>query len=165
MKLEAIFRHKVFKMLLKKKQDHRRDGQDAVLMETFRLQYLPGNRISPKNDSAMENLARHIIRASFSQERMRYLEQEGTVVYTAKDKKTSKSFPAFGWMASMCSHIPNRGEQIVRYYGYYSNVLGENAKQKARTISFPAPSKHMIIQKSSERIGQEKLGKTDSENL
>jgi hypothetical protein len=22
----------------------------------------------------------------------------------------------------MCSHIPNRGEQMVKYYGYYSNV-------------------------------------------
>ncbi len=22
----------------------------------------------------------------------------------------------------MCSHIPNKGEQMVRYYGYYSNV-------------------------------------------
>ena len=22
----------------------------------------------------------------------------------------------------MCSHIPNQGEQMVRYYGYYSNV-------------------------------------------
>jgi len=26
------------------------------------------------------------------------------------------------WLAAMCSHIPNRGEQMVRYYGYYSNV-------------------------------------------
>ncbi|MBW2183336.1 MAG: hypothetical protein JRF49_05655 [Deltaproteobacteria bacterium] len=25
-------------------------------------------------------------------------------------------------MAAMCSHVPNRGEQLVRYYGYYSNV-------------------------------------------
>jgi hypothetical protein len=24
--------------------------------------------------------------------------------------------------AAMCSHIPNRGEQMVKYYGYYSNV-------------------------------------------
>lgn len=31
-------------------------------------------------------MARYILRASFSQERMKYLEQEGTVVYTAKDK-------------------------------------------------------------------------------
>jgi hypothetical protein len=29
----------------------------------------------------MENLARHIIRASFSHERMQYLDQEGKVVY------------------------------------------------------------------------------------
>ena len=26
------------------------------------------------------------------------------------------------WLAAMCSHIPNRGEQMVRYYGWYSNV-------------------------------------------
>ncbi|HRS97762.1 MAG TPA: transposase, partial [Smithella sp.] len=38
-----------------------------------------GNRIAPKDETAMENLARYIIRASFSQERMRYLEKEGTV--------------------------------------------------------------------------------------
>ncbi len=70
----------------------------------------------------MENLARYIIRASFSQERMQYLDREGKVVYTAKDGKSSKVSPAQEWLAAMCSHIPNRGELIVRYYGYYSNV-------------------------------------------
>ena len=34
-----------------------------------------GNRISPTDDTAMENLARYIIRASFSQERMQHLDQ------------------------------------------------------------------------------------------
>ena len=63
----------------------------------------------------MENLARYIIRASFSQERMKYLDQEGQVVYTAKDRKTNKVFPAMEWLATMCSHIPNRGEQMVRW--------------------------------------------------
>jgi hypothetical protein len=89
-----------------------------------------GNRISPKDDTTMENLARYIIRASFSQERMQYLDQEGKVVYAAEacpgrrsgDGKSSKVFPALEWLAAMCSHIPNRGEQMVRYYGYYSNV-------------------------------------------
>ena len=42
----------------------------------------------------MENLACYIIRASFSQERMQYLDQEGKVVYTSTDVSTSKSFPA-----------------------------------------------------------------------
>jgi len=53
---------------------------------------------------------------------MKYLDQEGQVIYTAKDRKTNKVFPAMEWLAAMCTHIPNRGEQMVRYYGYYSNV-------------------------------------------
>jgi hypothetical protein len=29
----------------------------------------------------------------------------------------------------MCSHVPNKGEQMVRYYGYYSNVsIGKRQK-------------------------------------
>ncbi len=71
-----------------------------------------GNRISPHDETAMENLARYIIRASFSQERMQYLDQEGKVVYTSKNGKTTKVFPALEWLAAMCSHIPNKGEQI-----------------------------------------------------
>jgi hypothetical protein len=84
-----------------------------------------GNRISPQDETAMENLARYIIRASFSQERMTYLEHEATVVCTAKDGKEQKVFPAMEWLAAMCSHIPNKGEQMVRYYGHYSNVARE----------------------------------------
>ena len=48
-----------------------------------------GNRIWPKDETAMENLARYIIRASFSQERMTYLDQEATVIYAAKDGKNA----------------------------------------------------------------------------
>src|SRR3989304_10396511 len=59
-----------------------------------------------------------------------YLEPEGRVGYTAKDKKTSRVFPAMECLAAMCSHIPNRGEQMVRYCGYYSNVSrGKRQKQ------------------------------------
>jgi hypothetical protein len=33
-------------------------------------------------------------------------------------------------LAAMCSHVPNKGEQMVRYYGYYSNVSrGKRKKQ------------------------------------
>jgi len=35
---------------------------------------------------------------------------------------TNRIFPALEWLAAMCSHIPNRGEQMVRYCGFYSNV-------------------------------------------
>jgi hypothetical protein len=88
-----------------------------------------GNRISPLDETAMENLARHIIRASFSQERMTYLDQEATVVYTAKDGKDTNVFPAMEWLAAMCSHIPNKGEQMVRCYGHCSNVSRGKRKE------------------------------------
>ena len=79
----------------------------------------------------MENLARYIIRASFSQERMTYIQAESKVSYQSKDGKEEKVFDALEWLAAMCSHVPNKGEsfdlealdrQMVRYYGYYSNV-------------------------------------------
>jgi len=47
-----------------------------------------------------------------------------------KDGETTKNFPALEWLAAMCSHIPNRGEQIVRYYGYYSNVSRGKRQQE-----------------------------------
>jgi hypothetical protein len=88
-------------------------------------------------ETAMENLARYIIRASFSQERMQYLDQEGKVIYTAKDGRASKAFPALEWMAAMCAHIPNRGEQMVRYYGYYSNVARGKRKEAGTVDVIP----------------------------
>ena len=90
-------------------------------MAAFRLQRpvvdligdLLRHRISSDDDTAMENLAHYIIRASFSQERMQYLDQEGTVVYTSKDGATTRNFPALEWLATMCSHIPNRGDTHI----------------------------------------------------
>jgi hypothetical protein len=113
-------RHNVFKMLLAKGKITR---EMIALLSAWKhsgFHVFCGNRISPNDETAMENLARYIIypeghtRASFSQERMTYLDQEGKVVYTAKacpgprsgDKKTSKVFPALEWLAVMCSHIP-----------------------------------------------------------
>jgi hypothetical protein len=43
---------------------------------------------------------------------------EESFVDTSKNGKSSKIFPALEWLAAMCSHIPNRGEQTVRYYGF-----------------------------------------------
>jgi hypothetical protein len=95
----------------------------------------------------MENLARYIIRASFSQERMRYDAKTSTVIYKSKDGGRQKTFDALEWLAAMCSHVPDKGEQMVRYYGYYSNVsrgrrqkTGEDAAV-AYVLEPPMPDK------------------------
>ena len=147
-KLEAIFRHKVFKMLLKKGKI---TEEMVRMINTWRhsgFNVFCGNRISPNDDTAMENLARYIIRASFSQERMSYLEKEGTVVYRAKNGKDPKTFPALEWLAAMCSHIPNRGEQMVRYYGYYSNVARGKRKEAGTDNIIPCMTESVANNKA-----------------
>ena len=37
----------------------------------------------------------------------------------------------------MCSHIPNKGEQMMRYYGFYSNVARGKRKTEARDDLIP----------------------------
>jgi hypothetical protein len=51
------------------------------------------------------------------------------VLYRSKDGKNERTFDALEWLAAMCSHVPNKGEQMVRYYGYYSNVCRGQRKK------------------------------------
>ncbi|RZB37986.1 MAG: hypothetical protein SRB2_00693 [Desulfobacteraceae bacterium Eth-SRB2] len=88
-----------------------------------------GPRILPWQRKSMENLACYIIRASFSQERMTYHRETGQVEYRSKDEKETQMLHALEWLAAICSHVPNKGEQMVRYYGYYSNVARGKRKK------------------------------------
>jgi hypothetical protein len=127
--MEEIFKHKLFKFLLSKGKI----TQELIdLHSTWRhsgFNVFCGERIQPGDEKAMENLARYIVRASFSQERMTYIRDESKVVYQSKDGKSEKVFDALEWLAAMCSHVPNKGEQMVRYYGYYSNVARGKRKK------------------------------------
>ena len=100
--LHDLFRYEVFKLL-------KSEGKitDCVIenMTNWRHSgfsvYFCGRPIWPHNDQGLENLARYIIRASFSHERMSYLPaadcSTGTakVVYKSKDKTTSKTFSSY----------------------------------------------------------------------
>lgn len=46
------------------------------------------------------------------------LDGRAKVIYRSKDGRTSKTFEALDWLAQLVTHIPNKGEQMVRYYGY-----------------------------------------------
>ena len=59
------------------------------------------------------------------------------VVYASKDGKSIEVFSAMEWLAAMCSNIPNRGEQMVRYYGYYSNVVRGKRQQERIDDAIP----------------------------
>ena len=134
-KLTEIFRHKVLKMLLAKGKITR---ERIRLMESwthsgFHVHCGPG--IAPDDHRAMENLAAYIIRASFSQKRMEYLPEQAKVIYRSKDGREHKTYGALDWLAAMASHLPLKGEQLVKYYGHYSNrARGERRKKDRDTV-------------------------------
>ena len=52
------------------------------------------------------------------------------IVLSGKKGKEKKVFTAMDWLAALTAHIPDRGEQRVRYYGWYSNK-SRGIRQKA----------------------------------
>jgi hypothetical protein len=142
--LEELFRYEVLKML-------KAEGKisDAVIENMLSwchsgFRVYCGPTIWPNNDQGLEDLARYIIRACFSQERMTYIAAKDTldgqakVIYRSKDRRTSKTFEALDWLAQLVTHIPNKGEQMVRYYGYYSNKSRGMRKKAGADDQVPA---------------------------
>jgi len=132
--LEEIFRHKVFRMLLSKGKITEELVSMLMSWRHSGFNVFCGPCIYPLDETAMENLARYIIRASFSQERMSYAEEERIVVYRSKDGKEEKIFDGLEWLAAMCFHVPVKGEQMVRYYVDFSNLPGAD-EDKDETCS------------------------------
>ena len=135
--LEELFRHGVFKMFKTEGKINDTVIENMLNWHHSGFNVYCGNAIWPHNEEGLENLARYIIRASFSQERMTYIPANDSsdgakVVYESKDGKTSKTFDALDWLAQLTTHIPHRGEQMVRYYGFYSNK-SRGLRKKAGT--------------------------------
>ena len=83
--------------------------------------------------AAHERLARYCARCPVSLERLEYDRESGTVTY-ASDKADGPtagrhSFEAVEFIARLVAHIPDKGQVMQRYYGYYaSRTRGERRK-------------------------------------
>jgi len=71
-------------------------------------------------------VAEYILRSPFSLEKLRYHARIGTIIYRSRMhpvlKRNFEVFSATDCLAALTAHIPNAGEDLVRYYGWYSNV-------------------------------------------
>ena len=135
--VEEIFRLKVFRILLLKGKitEHLIDMLMTSRHSGFNI--FCGPRIHPREQEAMENLARYIIRASFSRERMTYIPEKSKDAYKSKNGKQEKDFDVLEWLAAMASHVPNKGEQMVGYCGYKSNVSRGKRKKGTAMDLYP----------------------------
>jgi hypothetical protein len=93
--LEALFRHEVLKMLKAEGKISDTVIENMLSWSRSGFNVYCGPTIWPNNDQGLEDLARYIIRACFSQQRMTYiaatdtLDGQAKVIYRSKDGCTS----------------------------------------------------------------------------
>ncbi len=147
--IEKLFIHRIFKMLLRKGLITERVIELISSWAHTGFGVYCGKMMNPKDAKSTENLARYIIRASFSQERMKYYPDKAKVTYKSKYGKDVKEFSCLERMAALVCHIPDRGGQTLRYYGHYSNVTrGRLKKEKVE------PEFHIIEDESPGRLNR-----------
>ena len=82
--LEDLFRHEVFKMLKSEGKINELIIENMTGWRHSGFNVYCGKVIWAHNEDGLENLARYIIRASFSQERMTYIAADDSADGTAK---------------------------------------------------------------------------------
>ena len=152
--LELIFRTEVLKML---KKEGKINGAIIENMNNWQhsgFNVYCGESIDPDNQEGIERLAQYIVRAPFSQERMTYIpehkskDNRSAVIYTSKTTNAKETFSATDFLARLITHIPNKGEQLVKYYGYYSNKSRGLRKKEETGNDTPAIINSDILRKS-----------------
>jgi len=138
-----VFRASVFKMLKKEGKI----GDDLInrLMSSRHSGFSVHNgvRVRRDDDEGREALAQYIIRNTFSVEKLTYINETATVSYRSKmshgnnSKKNLEVYTAEKFIAAITQHIPEKSFQMVRYYGWYSNVSRGKCKRSDQDELIP----------------------------
>jgi len=112
-KLENLFRHKVLKLLLSEKRISEEWVKKLLGWRNSGFNIHNQVKIKSRDKRGRESLAQYILRSPFSLEKMTYQLQSKTVVYRSKMnpvlKKNFAIFPVLDWIATLTTHIPNKG--------------------------------------------------------
>jgi len=71
---------------------------------------------------------------------MEYLPEQARVLYRSKDGKEQKSYDARDRLAAMGTHVPARGQQSVRSYGFLSNASRGKRRKEQDEGAEPLPT-------------------------
>ena len=126
--LMLLFRHHVLRNLLA----CGRIGQATLdILDRFHhpgFSAYEGEGVAADDSAARERLASYVIHAPFSLARLHYDREAGIVTYDPRPSSRSNPSPTpaerfspLDALAALTAHIPAKGQQVVRYCGYYSN--------------------------------------------
>ena len=132
------WRRKVFDLLL---SEGKIDQETIDQMTTWQHSGFSVDRsvyLSKGDVAGLERLAEYMVRCPLSLARMTRVTDEGSVIYRAEKtecrrfpqaaaedlrsgpRRNFQVFDVFDFLAELTQHIPDKGEHLVRYYGWYS---------------------------------------------
>jgi hypothetical protein len=143
-----LFRHKLLKTLLAMEKISQRLVDILLSWRHPGLSVFQGDSVSPDDHEARERLARYCVRPPIALDRLYYHRQTHQVTYDPKnherspgpDSPASATCPALDFLAALCAHIPDAGQQLARYYGQFSNVRRARARHACPLPSQPVQS-------------------------
>ena len=125
--LEELFRAKVINLLVGEKLLPPERVQVLYSWKHSGFNLHAGEPVPPEAKADLEDLAQYILRNPFSVEKMTLESPTDMVIYrsrlNAKINRNFEVFTATDFLAAITQHIPDKGAQMVRYYGWYSNKM------------------------------------------
>jgi hypothetical protein len=127
--LTRLFQHHVLEMLTHQRRLSREFADRLRGWHPSGFQVYCGPPVDREDQPALERLSAYILRPSFAGTRLQYQADNGQIEYRTT-KGLIRRMDALDWIALVTSHIPDRHQQMVRYYGRYSNAArGKRRKQ------------------------------------
>ena len=125
--LEELFRAKVINLLVEQKLLPPERVQVLYSWKHSGFNLHAGEPIPPEHKADLEDLAQYILRNPFSVEKITMEQPGDIVIYRSRpNAKINRNFEVFtptDFLAAITQHIPDKGVQMVRYYGWYSNKM------------------------------------------
>jgi hypothetical protein len=125
--LEELFRAKVIHLLAAENLLPPERVQVLYSWKHSGFNLHAGEQVPPEAKADLEDLAQYILRNPFSAEKMTLESPGDIVIYRSRlNAKINRNFEVFtptDFLAAITQHIPDKGAQMVRYYGWYSNKM------------------------------------------
>ncbi|MBW6500295.1 MAG: transposase [Bacteroidales bacterium] len=134
--IQEIFIHEVFSLLVRKKFI----GLPLV-QKILRWRHTGFNvhsKVKAQTKRVAERVGKYMIRPVLSLKRLFFDETGGKVRYQhSRHGSQEESMDYLEFIARVTSHIPDKGQVMVRYYGLYSNAHRGKMRKAGVQISHP----------------------------
>ena len=134
--IQEIFTHEVFSLLLRKKLI----GLPLVrkILHWRHTGFNVHSQVRAETKTEAERVGKYMIRPVLSLKRLFFDETAGKVRYQhSKDVSQEESMDYLAFIARVTSHLPDKGQVMIRYYGLYSNAHRGKMRKAGTQPSYP----------------------------